>query len=140
MNFPYLKFPLPQKSDFFGSYVLKPVIPVRIACGEVSLQYQALVDSGADFSIFHSEIGEALGLNISDGLKLNFGGVQKDILSGAYLHMITLVIGGCKFKTMAAFSSDISKKSYGVLGQRGFFDLFSVKLDYFKEQIELKQK
>ncbi len=140
MKFSYLKFPLPRKYDFFGSSVLKPVVPVRITCGDMSLQYNALIDSGADFSIFHSEIGEALGLNISGGLKVGFGGVQKDVLAGAYLHMVTLTVGEYKFKTMAAFSNDISKKSYGILGQRGFFDLFSVKFDYKKEEIELKPK
>ncbi len=140
MKFSYLKFPLPQKSDFFGSSVLKPVIPVRIACGDNSLQYSALIDSGADFSIFHSEIGEALGMNITDGLKVSFGGVQKEIMAGAYLHAVTLVIGGRKFNTMVAFSNDISKKSYGIVGQKGLFDLFSVKFDYLKEEIELKQK
>ena len=140
MKFDYFKFILPQKSDFFGSSVLKPVIPIRIAFGEHSFQYEALIDSGADFSIFHEEIGEALGIDIASGWRLDFGGVQKTNAATAYLHEITLVIGGWPHKTVAGFSNDISEKSYGILGQKGFFDIFSVKFDYQKEEIELKQK
>ena len=140
MKFKYFKFTLPKKSAFFGSSVLKPVIPVRLGFGASSLQYQALIDSGADFSIFHREFGELLGINIESGIPLDFGGVQKGSSSVAYLHEVTLIIGGWKYKVMAAFSEDISDKSYGILGQKGFFDLFCVKFDYQKEEIELKQK
>ena len=140
MKFEYLKFTLPRKSDFFGSSVLKPIIPIRICFADRSLQYQALIDSGADFSIFHKEFGEALGIDIKTGTVLDFGGVQKARSSLAYLHEITLVVGGWKYKVNAAFSDDISDKSYGILGQKGFFDLFSVKFDYHKEEIELKQR
>ncbi|MDO8259932.1 MAG: hypothetical protein Q7T50_00350 [Candidatus Magasanikbacteria bacterium] len=38
------------------------------------------------------------------------------------------------------FSYDIAKHGYGVLGQKGFFDLFAVKFDLKKEQIELTPK
>ena len=48
MKFDYSKIMLPEKSDFFGSSILKPIIPIRIAVGDRSLQYDALVDSGAD--------------------------------------------------------------------------------------------
>jgi len=53
---------------------------------------------------------------------------------------VTLVIGGWKYPTIVGFSDEISDDSYGILGQRGFFDIFSVKFDYQKEEIELKQK
>ena len=37
-------------------------------------------------------------------------------------------------------SDDIANDGYGILGQKGFFDIFSVTFDYQKEEIELKQK
>ena len=37
-------------------------------------------------------------------------------------------------------SYDIADDSYGILGQRGFFDIFSVKFEYQKERIELVPK
>lgn len=140
MKFDYSKIKLPEKSDFFGSSILKPIIDIRIANGDKSLQYNALVDSGADFSIFHSGVAQALGIDIESGDKLTFGGVQKADAAAAYLHKVTLVIGGWKYPTVVGFSDEISDDSYGILGQRGFFDIFSVKFDYQKEEIELKQK
>lgn len=98
------------------------------------------MDSGADFSIFHSGVAQALEIDIENGEKLTFGGVQKADAAAAYLHTVTLVIGGWKYPTIVGFSDEISDDSYGILGQRGFFDIFSVKFDYQKEEIELKQK
>jgi hypothetical protein len=140
MKFDYSKIKLAERSNFFGNSILKPIIDIRIAAGDKSLQYNALVDSGADFSIFHSGVGQALGIDIESGEKLNFGGVQKANAAAAYLHKVTLVIGGWKYPTIVGFSDEISDDSYGILGQRGFFDIFSVKFDYQKEKIELKQK
>jgi len=138
MKFDYFKFILPQKSDFFGSAILKPIIPIRIAFADRSLQYDALIDSGADFSIFHEEIGRALGIDIEAGRRLHFGGVQRAEPAVAYLHEVELIIGGWKHKTVVGFSTDISEKSYGILGQKGFFDTFIVKFDLPKEEIELR--
>mgnify|MGYP001607964096 FL=1 len=38
------------------------------------------------------------------------------------------------------FSYDIAKHGFGILGQKGFFDIFVVKFDLVKEEIELKEK
>ncbi|MDP3741092.1 MAG: aspartyl protease family protein [bacterium] len=140
MKFDYSKITLPERSDFFGSFILKAIIPVRIAASDHSLQYNALVDSGADFSISHREIGQALGLDVESGDKLTFGGVQKADAATAYLHQITLVVGGWKYTTTVGFSDEIAEDSYGILGQKGFFDIFVVKFDLVKESIELKER
>ena len=49
MKFDYVKFVLPQKANFFGSSLLKPIIPIGIVYGQNSAHYDALIDSGADF-------------------------------------------------------------------------------------------
>ena len=79
MKFDYFKLPLPQRSDFFGSAILKPIIPLKISKGNQILQYAALIDSGADFCIFDAEIGENLGLNVRLGKKEIFGGIQEKV-------------------------------------------------------------
>lgn len=140
MKFDYFKFLLPQRSDFFGHAVLKPVIPIRVGTNSRSMQYDALVDSGADFSIFHAEVGDALGLNIKDGYEIKYGGVQEGSPATAYVHKIILTVGGWKYETMAGFSDSIAERSYGILGQKGFFDIFTVKFDLIKEEVELKER
>lgn len=138
MKFKYLKFPLDKRSSFFGSSILKTIIPIELSVGEISIRYGALIDSGADFCIFDAEIGENLGLNIESGVQIDFGGIQEKGGAKAYLHQINLTLGGHNVKTLTGFSYDVAKHGFGILGQKGFFDVFSVKFDLIKEEIELK--
>lgn len=138
MKFKYRKFNLSPSSDFFGKFILKPIIPIKISHSNTTLQYASLIDSGADFSIFDAQIGEYLGLNIRLGTQIQFGGIQDFGSAKAYLHKINLEIGGHNVRTDIGFSYDISKDGYGILGQKGFFDIFVVKFDLKKEEVELK--
>lgn len=140
MKFRYRKFNLSPSSVFFGKRILKPIIPIKILNNDAILQYAALIDSGADFCIFDAGLGEYLGLNITSGMEIQFGGIQSLGGAKAYIHKVTLEIGGHGFKTEVGFSYDISKNGYGILGQKGFFDLFSVKFDLQKEDIEIKER
>jgi len=61
-------------------------------------------------------------------------------MAEVYFHEVTLSIGGWDYKTVVGFSEGIAGFGFGLLGQKGFFDIFSVKFDYTKEEIELKEK
>ena len=140
MKFDYFQLPLPERSAFFGDSILKPIIPIGISVGDRSLRYAALIDSGADFCIFDAAIGEELGLDVRLGLRVNFGGIQERGGADAFLHVVTIKVGGWDYATKAGFSYDIAKHGFGILGQKGFFDIFVVKFDLKKEEIELKEK
>ena len=140
MKFKYHKLNLAPPSDFFGKFILKPIIPVKISKSDIVLQYAALIDSGADFCIFDAEIGEYLGLNVRSGQRTNFGGIQERGGASAFLHKIKVNVGGWDYETTVGFSYDIAKNGFGILGQKGFFDIFVVKFDLLKEEIELKER
>lgn len=140
MKFPYHKLLLPQRSDYFGSSILKPIIPIKIIAEGKELRYAALIDSGADFCIFDAEIGEYLGLDVESGSREGFGGIQEQGGAVAFLHKVILSIGGLESKTTVGFSYDIARYGFGILGQKGFFDAFVVKFDFLKEEIELKER
>ena len=140
MKFPYFKLPLSQPSEFFGASILKPIIPVEITIGGNNVRYAALIDSGADFCILDGEIGETLGLDVRDGFRVTFGGIQAAGSAEAFLHRVALQVGGWEYPTTVGFSYDIAKHGYGILGQKGFFDIFMVKFDLVKEEIELKER
>lgn len=140
MKFSYYKFPLTPRSEFFGNYILKPIIPIKVSGGNNSLNYAALIDSGADFCIFDAEIGEALGIDIKSVKGEIFGGIQERGGAEAFFHAIKIDIGGWEYETKIGFSYDIAKHGYGILGQKGFFDIFMVKFDYSKAEVELKGK
>ena len=140
MKFRYVKFPLQQRSDFFGNSILKPIIPVKIANKTNAVKYAVLIDSGADFCIFDAKIGEYLGLQIKSGIREIFGGIQEAEGAEAFLHEIIINIGGWDYKTTIGFSYDIANHGFGILGQKGFFDIFVVKFDLLKKEIELKPR
>ncbi len=140
MKFRYHKLLLRERSEYFGSSLLKPIISIKVIVGEKELSYATLIDSGADFCIFDAEIGEYLGINVRSGKTNEFGGIQERGGATAFLHKVTLSIGGLKYITTVGFSYDIARHGFGILGQKGFFESFVVKFDYPKEEIELKSK
>jgi hypothetical protein len=140
MKFRYFKFPLPTRSAFFGTAILKPVIPIGISYKDKKLRYDVLIDSGADFCILDGEVGDALGIEVRSGQKEIFGGIQERGGAEAFLHDVVLTVGGWDYKTTVGFSYDIARHGFGILGQKGFFDMFSIKFDLAKEDIELKER
>ena len=69
-----------------------------------------------------------------------FAGAEQSRGSVAYLHDVDISVGTEKFKMKVAFSYNIADHGYGLLGQKGFFEHFTVKFDYAKKEIELKVK
>lgn len=127
------------KYKSYGSGILRPVIPVDVQYENRTIPYEVLVDSGADFCIFNAQIGELLGINILEGEKQLVGGIT-GALEPYYIHEVILKIGGWPYKINVGFLPDIARLGYGVVGQKGFFDIFTVKFDLLKEEIELKER
>jgi len=131
MQFPYKKFKLAD-----GIVLLKPIIPIGLLFNEKLIRYEALIDSGADFNIFNAEIGELLDIDIQSGKKVKFSGIAGEPFD-VYLHNLILEIGGWQYKIVAGFSYQISPYGFGILGQKGFFDLFKIRFIYSKGIIEI---
>lgn len=85
-----------------------------------------MIDSGASICMFHSSIGESIGLNIEKGEKDETVGV-----SGAptvmYRHKIHLHVLGNMFKIQAGFCGDLPLS--GLLGRIGFFEHYKITFD-----------
>lgn len=106
MKFPYQKYQADPNLAFPNrKRVLRPVIPVGIYYPDGIFDYAALLDSGADHNIFHSEVGEIIGLNIEEGKPLEFWGVTGD-KQKAYFHEIDITVGGNKQKIYCGFVRD----------------------------------
>jgi hypothetical protein len=120
--------------------VLRPVIPIYITYQYKIVPYEVLVDSGADINIFDAQIGDILGIDLKSGTPRTVSGVT-GVGETYYLHKVELTIGGYSFANIeVGFLEKMGPYSYGIVGQRGFFDLFAVKFDLKKEQIELIPK
>ena len=140
MNFKYKKFPVDPANCPFPNRksAFRPVIQIDLDGVSVKFGYLVLIDSGADYCIFHAQIGELLGLDIKSGKPLVFHGTSGEPQT-AYFHEITFKIGGFSHKCEVGFSDDMKKLPYGLLGQDGFFDRWIVKFEHHKENVELKE-
>lgn len=51
-------------------------------------------------------------------------------------------IGGWSYEIEAGFMPNVAGRimPYGIVGQRGFFNIFIVKFDLLKEEVELKER
>ena len=125
----------------YGSGVLRPVIPIRLHSKADFVDYEVLVDSGADLCLFHAEIGEFLGINIAKGKPREVFGVGGKA-SIFYMHQIKIEVGGWPHEIEAGFMPKVAGNimRYGLAGQKGFFDIFIVKFDLLKGEIELKPR
>jgi hypothetical protein len=135
MKFKYKKFVVSNGT------ILRPVIPVKLKSASENFDYEALVDSGADICIFHSEIGELLGIDVPKGKPYEIFGVGGKA-SIYYLHKIMIEVGNRRYEIEAGFMPSVSghMMRHGIVGQKGFFDNFIVKFDLLKEEIELKAR
>jgi Aspartyl protease len=111
----------------FASGIERPIIPIRVRnpATRRSVRYLALVDSGADECIFAAEIGELIGLDVSTGRKRTVSGVVAGQTRPYYVHDVELEVGGWRRPAAIGFMLDLAPNGHGLLGQRGFFDLFS---------------
>ncbi|MEK7592429.1 MAG: hypothetical protein AAB508_03475 [Patescibacteria group bacterium] len=117
--------------------VIRPIISVTLKYKQNRpINYEALVDSGADMCVFPAQIGELLGINIKNGTSGSLSGVIGK--SGKiYYHDIIVDIGGNSTQVNAGFSYS-HKIQCGFLGQKGIFNIYIVQFQYRKEFVELR--
>lgn len=120
-----------------SAHVIRPVIPIELLHGGETVRYEVLVDSGADCNILPADIGELLGIDIEGGRKDKVGGITGGGMP-FYIHDVAMKVGGWAFDVPMGFMPAMPPFGYGVVGQRGFFDLFKVTFDYDAAEIELK--
>lgn len=77
--------------------------------------------------MFHAGFCRFLGIRLEDGIKADLSGVVGGKNADIFFHKIKILIGSTQLTTMAGFSTELSVA--GLLGRRGFFENFVVKID-----------
>ena len=133
MEFKYKKLPTSK-----GRHLPIPLIDVGIKIPERlgMIFYNCLIDSGADQTYFHGDIGRSLGIKIEDGEPSMGRGIAGQTFT-AYKHKFTYNIGGIDIKDSIYFSDDLGTP-FGILGREGFFEHFKICFDQRKEVVEFK--
>ena len=114
----------------------RPINPVTLKLNRIEFNYLTLIDSGADFNIFHADIAKILKIDLSK-LKnpVNFSGINGKGIG--YFSAIDIGIDNNFINTPVVFSNDISDNGYGILGQQGFFNKYKIEFDYKGRKINL---
>jgi predicted aspartyl protease len=114
-----------------------PIIEVTLFHGTNIFRTDALIDSGANISVFQGEIAEILGINITKGEKRIFQGVGAKVTG--YIHNIEILVGTDRINCRVAFSNEMST-SLNILGRDNFFKHFLVTFDEHKKNVILQKQ
>lgn len=117
----------------------RPIIPVILKFNRVEFKYLALLDSGADFNIFHGDIAKILKIDLGKMKNsMKFSGIKQGAEGMGHFASIDVGING-QFKNVpVVFSNDISENGYGILGQQGFFNNYKIVFSYKNREIKIE--
>lgn len=136
MKFKYRKIFVGSSKAFpQRTFVLRPIIPISIIHKKKSLRYEALVDSGSDYTLFPAALGKKLGINIESGQKESVSGVSGPALN-IYFHHLVVEMGDYQFKVYAGFAENINQ-NFAILGQSSFFNVFKITFNSKKKEVEI---
>jgi hypothetical protein len=137
VEYSYIDFPVKTNSSVHHNTIIsRPIIPLTILYKNRYVQYQALLDTWADYNVFHSDIATYLGINLTKGSLIKISGIGGDTIKG-YKHILVIRIGKNLVKTTIVFSKQIPSNAIAVLGNQGFFDHFRVTFDYKNKTISI---
>jgi len=101
-----------------------PIVDIEIWIGGDWIIRDAYIDSGAAYTIFHSEMATTLGLNYKSGRCVMIR-VGDGKLIPVYLHKLPVQFSGQKFTGTIGFSENLGV-GFNILGRVSFFDRFRI--------------
>lgn len=105
-----------------GQFV--PIVNLEVWSDGRWIGLEAYVDSGATYSIFHTDVAEILSLDYRQGRKIMVRvGDGKQI--PVYLHKLPVQFAGHKFTAVIGFSQSLGV-GFNLLGRIDFFDRFRI--------------
>jgi hypothetical protein len=110
------------------------MVPVRVRYADNSVQFDALVDSGAEHNIFSLEIAEEVGLSLRKARHVIVVGAGGHEIDG-FLTTIELQLARNRWTAQTIFSD--AGKRRAILGQIGFFAFFTVTFRYARREFEI---
>lgn len=101
-----------------------PIVPLTLRGRNRWILFDAFVDSGADYSVFHEKVAIMLGLNLLSGRKKIVVVGDGDNMT-VYLHAVKVKFADFIFEALIAFSSDLGS-GFNLLGRKTFFEKFQI--------------
>ena len=122
-----------KKFSYIQGY---PLIEVILIGPKEKIKMLALLDSGADYSLFSLEVAEKLGILVEKGKRISLQGVAGQPFTG-YLHEVLVQVEDVVLKCKIVFS----KVRATLLGRNNFFLPFLITFnEKYQKVIVEKQK
>lgn len=137
MKFSYLKIRLGEGVN--DPIRPRPFIRIKLRASKEASDFiwlYALIDSGADQSVFPVDVARRLNLNLDPSRATRVKGIGGGNIQG-WIHPLTVDIDASWSMTFDVVFVD-DPQTLPILGQEGFFDNAVVIFNRVKEQIELK--
>ena len=115
---------------------LFPMIPVTVTTETCDIATDALLDSGANISVFRQEIAECLGLQIESGEEILLHGLGGRVIG--YIHDVTMIVEQISFPCKIVFSSELTV-GVNIIGRQDFFQKFKITFDERNKELTLEQ-
>lgn len=114
----------------------RPILQIEVFGADESKNFGALIDSGADISLFNIEIAEALGIPLSSAHERKFTGISGTI-PGYLVEKVKIRIEGINDALMIPVCFVQSPTVGLLLGQEGFFDQCRIKFEKHHDTFEV---
>lgn len=116
--------------------IKRPMIEIEVFGRNNSKTFDALIDSGADLSLFNFEIAEVLDIDLTNAKPANFTGIAGSV-DGYRVNNLKLKVDGFS-ETIEIPACFVDSPSVGILlGQYGFFDLHRIKFEKDHDTFEV---
>jgi hypothetical protein len=127
MKYKYSSTPPPDSSK---TWIKRPVLQIEIFGPKESKKFNALIDSGADCSLFNIQVAKALGFDLTRAKESSVVGVGGTKPLFTYLFENVEVKIECFDKKIKIPVNFIDSDSVGLLlGEEGFFDQHRIKFE-----------
>src|SRR3989338_5228367 len=95
-----------------------PIVLLHIRNTKAETDAEALIDSGANVSIFRSDMADLLGINIEDGLRSESIGISGKV--SVFVHDVEIKLFDKWFPCKVGFSKQVTTR-FNLLGREDFF-------------------
>lgn len=131
MKYPYWKIAPEQDTD---PWIRRPLIRVKLTGPKRSLDFVALIDSGADHSLFHVEVAHALGIDLSSCAQSTVAGIEQNP-APCFVTQVRV-----EAEHLAPITIPVmfwERQPISLIGQVGFFDQNRVKFERDHDTFEI---
>ena len=125
MTFPYVQY-----DKFY-----RPIVPVTFVVGDQRLNYEALIDTGADYSVVDREIGLELGLSFERAVPAEVVGIAGS--TAGHIVLVDIELAGAHLTQVPVIFADLGPRSFGILGHGGLFDRFRLTIEFAKREFQI---